>query len=154
MRLFSLAKRDENIISLAMTQIFSSKGALTPLRGIRSTSKDKNLLLRCLVTRPRNASVPEWCQRGRAALRDHGSALLLFATSITGKRDQAQDAVHQVFLKLIEGRKHERVSDAASSIEHCHAYQEPEGRFRIQHLDRASQEYDEKLREARAALLW
>ncbi len=70
--------------------------------------------------------------------RDHGSALVLFATSITGKRDQAPDAVHQVFLKLIEGRKHERVSDAASSTEHCHAYQEPEGRFRIQHLDRAS----------------
>jgi len=44
--------------------------------------------------------------------RDHGSALVLFATSITGRRDQAQDAVHQVFLKLMEGRKLERVSDA------------------------------------------
>ena len=33
--------------------------------------------------------------------RDHGSALVLFATSITGRRDQAQDAVHQVFLKLM-----------------------------------------------------
>src|SRR5678815_338690 len=41
-----------------------------------------------------------------------------------------------VLLKM-RHRKPAHVSDAASSIEHCHAYQEPEGRFRIQHLDRA-----------------
>lgn len=34
--------------------------------------------------------------------RQHGPALLLFATAITGERSRAQDAVHQVFLKLIE----------------------------------------------------
>jgi RNA polymerase sigma-70 factor, ECF subfamily len=34
--------------------------------------------------------------------RKHGSALLLFATAIAGERSRAQDAVHQVFLKLIE----------------------------------------------------
>jgi RNA polymerase sigma-70 factor, ECF subfamily len=34
--------------------------------------------------------------------RRHGSALLLFATAIIGERGRAQDAVHQVFLKLIE----------------------------------------------------
>jgi RNA polymerase sigma-70 factor (ECF subfamily) len=34
--------------------------------------------------------------------RLHGSALLLFAMAITGERGRAQDAVHQVFLKLIE----------------------------------------------------
>src|SRR5467141_165752 len=34
--------------------------------------------------------------------RKHGSALLLFATAISGERSRAQDAVHQVFLKLIE----------------------------------------------------
>lgn len=45
----------------------------------------------------------------RAALEEieslylqHGPALLLFATAITGQRSRAQDAVHQVFLKLIE----------------------------------------------------
>jgi RNA polymerase sigma factor (sigma-70 family) len=32
----------------------------------------------------------------------HGSALLLFASAISGERSRAQDAVHQVFLKLIE----------------------------------------------------
>lgn len=34
--------------------------------------------------------------------RKHGSALLLFATAISGERSRAQDAVHQVFLKLVE----------------------------------------------------
>lgn len=34
--------------------------------------------------------------------REHGSALVLFAAAITGERSPAQDAVHQVFLKLLE----------------------------------------------------
>ncbi len=34
--------------------------------------------------------------------RQHGPALLLFATAMAGERSRAQDAVHQVFLKLIE----------------------------------------------------
>jgi len=34
--------------------------------------------------------------------RQHGPALLLFATALAGERSRAQDAVHQVFLKLIE----------------------------------------------------
>jgi RNA polymerase sigma-70 factor (ECF subfamily) len=34
--------------------------------------------------------------------RQRGSALLLFALAITGERSRAQDAVHQVFLKLLE----------------------------------------------------
>src|ERR1700678_734291 len=34
--------------------------------------------------------------------RQHGAALLLFAAAITGERSRAQDALHQVFLKLIE----------------------------------------------------
>jgi len=34
--------------------------------------------------------------------RQHGGALLLFAISICGESSRAQDAVHQVFLKLIE----------------------------------------------------
>jgi RNA polymerase sigma-70 factor (ECF subfamily) len=34
--------------------------------------------------------------------RQHGPALLLFAAAITGERSRAQDAVHQVFLKLIK----------------------------------------------------
>lgn len=35
--------------------------------------------------------------------RQHGAALLLFATAITGERSRAQDAIHQVFLKLLDG---------------------------------------------------
>lgn len=34
--------------------------------------------------------------------RQHGAALLLFAAAITGSRSGAQDALHQVFLKLIK----------------------------------------------------
>ena len=34
--------------------------------------------------------------------RQHGSALLLFAISIAGERGRAQDALHQVFVKLLE----------------------------------------------------
>ena len=34
--------------------------------------------------------------------RQHGAALLLFASAISGDRDRAQDALHQVFLKAIE----------------------------------------------------
>lgn len=34
--------------------------------------------------------------------RQYGAALVLFATGITGERGCGQDAVHQVFLKLLE----------------------------------------------------
>ncbi len=34
--------------------------------------------------------------------RQHGSALLLFASSITGDRSRAQDMLHQVFVKLLQ----------------------------------------------------
>lgn len=32
----------------------------------------------------------------------HGAALLLFGIALTGDRGRAQDAVHQIFLKLLE----------------------------------------------------
>ena len=34
--------------------------------------------------------------------RQHGAALLLFVSAISGDRGRAQDALHQVFLKVIE----------------------------------------------------
>ncbi len=37
-----------------------------------------------------------------ALYRQHGAALLLFASAISSDRGRAQDAVHQVFLKAIE----------------------------------------------------
>lgn len=37
-----------------------------------------------------------------ALYRQHGAALLLFASAVSGDRGRAQDAVHQVFLKAIE----------------------------------------------------
>ncbi|MDP9162233.1 MAG: RNA polymerase sigma factor [Acidobacteriota bacterium] len=39
-----------------------------------------------------------------ALYRQHGAALMLFASAISGDRGRAQDAVHQVFLKAIENR--------------------------------------------------
>jgi DNA-directed RNA polymerase specialized sigma24 family protein len=43
--------------------------------------------------------------------RQHGAALLLFALTISGERGRAQDAVHQVFLKLIENGYLSRAQD-------------------------------------------
>jgi RNA polymerase sigma-70 factor, ECF subfamily len=51
--------------------------------------------------------------------RQHGSALLLFAAALTGERSRAQDAVHQVFLKLLEtGRLHDTL-DAKAYLFRC-----------------------------------
>jgi RNA polymerase sigma-70 factor (ECF subfamily) len=46
----------------------------------------------------------------------HGPALILFATSIAGERSRGQDAVHQVFLKLIERGDLRHISDAKSYL--------------------------------------
>lgn len=43
--------------------------------------------------------------------QQHGKVLLLFATAIAGGRSRAQDAVHQVFLKLLEGERLRQVAD-------------------------------------------
>ena len=42
--------------------------------------------------------------------RRHSAALVLFAATITGERSRAQDAVHQVFLRLLQRG---RLADAA-----------------------------------------
>jgi RNA polymerase sigma factor (sigma-70 family) len=51
--------------------------------------------------------------------RQYGSALLLFAAAITGERGRAQDAVHQVFLKLIEDGNLRRAVDKKSYLFAC-----------------------------------
>ena len=51
--------------------------------------------------------------------RQHGPALLLFATAITGERSRAQDLVHQVFLKLMEDGKLRRAEDKKSYLFAC-----------------------------------
>lgn len=43
--------------------------------------------------------------------RQHGAALVLFGTSMIGERTVAQDAVHQVFLRLLESGKLARARD-------------------------------------------
>ncbi len=48
--------------------------------------------------------------------RQHGPALLLFGQAVTGDRGRAQDAVHQVFLKLIEDGSLPRVVDAKAYL--------------------------------------
>ena len=48
--------------------------------------------------------------------RHHGAALVLFAASIAGSRNSAQDAVHRVFVKLLDrGLKYE-VTDAKAYL--------------------------------------
>ena len=51
--------------------------------------------------------------------RHHGAALLLFAVAMTGDRSRAQDAVHQVFLKLLEGRAQRQVVDMKAYLFSC-----------------------------------
>jgi len=51
--------------------------------------------------------------------RQHGPALLLFAQAVTGERGRAQDAVHQVFLKLIEKGSLSQVADKKAYLFTC-----------------------------------
>jgi RNA polymerase sigma-70 factor, ECF subfamily len=51
--------------------------------------------------------------------RQHGSALLLFALAITGERGRAQDAIHQVFLKLIENGSLSQAVDKKAYLFAC-----------------------------------
>jgi RNA polymerase sigma-70 factor (ECF subfamily) len=48
--------------------------------------------------------------------REHGAALLLFAISISRDRGRAQDAVHQVFLRMLEHRKLREVVDVKAYL--------------------------------------
>ncbi len=51
--------------------------------------------------------------------RQHGAALLLFASTITGERGRAQDAVHHVFLKLIENGNLSQARDKKAYLFAC-----------------------------------
>jgi RNA polymerase sigma factor (sigma-70 family) len=51
--------------------------------------------------------------------RQHGPALLLFAQAVTGERNRAQDAVHQVFLTLIEKGSLSRAVDKKAYLFAC-----------------------------------
>jgi RNA polymerase sigma-70 factor, ECF subfamily len=54
-----------------------------------------------------------------ALYRQHGPALLLFALAIAGDRSRAQDAVHQVFLKLIEDGSLQRATKKKAYLFAC-----------------------------------
>jgi RNA polymerase sigma factor (sigma-70 family) len=51
--------------------------------------------------------------------REHGPVLLLFAASIAGDRGRAQDAVHQVFLRMLENRRLGEVEDVKAYLFTC-----------------------------------
>jgi RNA polymerase sigma-70 factor (ECF subfamily) len=51
--------------------------------------------------------------------RQHGPALLLFAHAVTGERARAQDAVQQVFLKLLEKGSLGQVADKKAYLFTC-----------------------------------
>jgi RNA polymerase sigma-70 factor (ECF subfamily) len=53
------------------------------------------------------------------AYRDHGAALTLFALAITGDRGRAQDAVHQVFLKLLADGVRSQIVDMKAYLFRC-----------------------------------
>jgi len=49
----------------------------------------------------------------------HSGPLLLFALAFTGDRSQAQDLVHEVFLRLLEGKNLDHVVDAKAYLFAC-----------------------------------
>jgi len=51
--------------------------------------------------------------------REHGPVLLLFASSIAGDRGRAQDAVQQIFLRMLENRKLDEVEDVKAYLFTC-----------------------------------
>lgn len=51
--------------------------------------------------------------------RRHASALLLFAAALIGEHSRAQDAVHQVFLRLLETRKLRDALDVKAYLFTC-----------------------------------
>ncbi len=51
--------------------------------------------------------------------RQHGAGLLLFASALTGERERAQDAVHQVFLRLLETGNLSGASDPKAYLFAC-----------------------------------
>ena len=51
--------------------------------------------------------------------RQHGAALLLFASTMSGDRGRAQDALHQVFLKLIENEGLSQAADKKAYLFAC-----------------------------------
>jgi RNA polymerase sigma-70 factor (ECF subfamily) len=51
--------------------------------------------------------------------REHGATLLLFALAMTGERERAQDAVHQVFANLIENGKLSQAEDKKAYLFAC-----------------------------------
>ena len=51
--------------------------------------------------------------------RQHGAALLLFAAAISGDRGRAQDALHQVFLRLIENGSLSQAADKKAYLFAC-----------------------------------
>lgn len=48
--------------------------------------------------------------------QQHGSSLLLFALAIAGDRGRAQDAVHQVFLKILEAGTLRQIADVKAYL--------------------------------------
>jgi RNA polymerase sigma-70 factor, ECF subfamily len=51
--------------------------------------------------------------------QEHGAALVLFGTSMVGERNVAQDAVHQVFLRLLESGDLARAKDQKAYLFAC-----------------------------------
>jgi RNA polymerase sigma factor (sigma-70 family) len=51
--------------------------------------------------------------------RQHGAALMLFASTMSGDRGRAQDALHQVFLKLLENGSLSQAADKKAYLFAC-----------------------------------
>ena len=63
---------------------------------------DKCLVLNCLVDEAMKKHSEAEATKIELLYRQHSAALVLYATAIIGERSRAQDAVHEVFARLME----------------------------------------------------
>ena len=97
----------------------SLRRGLMRLSSRTATSVDESLLLDCLTIETVPARRDGNISDIELLYRQHGSALLLFALTITGERGRAQDAIHHAFLSLIEKGSLSRAADKKAYLFAC-----------------------------------
>jgi RNA polymerase sigma factor (sigma-70 family) len=80
---------------------------------------DKFACLDCLTLENQVQATKAHFTEIESLYEKYGSALLLFAAALSGERSSAQDAVHQVFLKLLESGSLRNVADIKAYLFTC-----------------------------------
>src|SRR5215475_958113 len=120
---FKKARRRRTLVA---SPVFVSRGErlvrrnLPPLTMKKPLRLDKLILSDCLnIEDQKVGSGKQNSDEIEIWYRQHGAALLLFAYTMSGDRGRAQDALHQVFLKLIENGGLSRATDKKAYLFAC-----------------------------------